>query len=104
MTTEQILQECKEVYATNYGFENYADFQHKLSIGNSNANDFQDAIELLATQLYAQKIAELFSEWILTERVGLNREKGFVYPRESWDYYDHKGLYQIFLNQLNSTK
>ncbi len=93
MTTEQILQECKKEVAEEFKQTVTIHTQYvKLWYAEKVAN------------LYAQKIAELFAEWILTERVGLNREKGFCYPRESWDYYDHKGLYQIFLNQLNSTK
>ena len=94
MTTEQILQECKNEIARKYKFSYYS----SMTLDNQ-AYYMEEAM-----QLYAQKIAELFAEWILTERVGLNQEKGFVYPRESWDYYDHKGLYQIFLNQLNKQK
>lgn len=105
--TEQILNECKNIYAMNYGFASYEDFQHKLSIGNSNAHDFQDAIELLASHLFAQRMSEKFADY-LDKLPDLNRFT--VHPRAGsgagTGIYkkENSQLYTEFITELNKEK
>ena len=91
MTQTEILNECKQQITDEYGYVRWEGVVE---------NKVEAAISELAI-LFAQRMSEKFAEWIMDARVGINREKGFVYPRESWDYYDHKELYQIFLTTLN---
>lgn len=96
MTTEQILQECKNEVARSYGhadYETLALLENKLT----NINVMGDV-----ANLYAQKIAELFAEWIRTF------EALQIEPANRQWYVESQittsELYTEFLNQLNSTK
>ncbi len=96
--TDQILQVCKREICQKYLYTDW----HKLL--NSANNQFLFIDELL--ELYAQRMSELFAEWI--------RENYFLNDNEKWCLYKYEGrtdpkeinyttseLYTLFIEQLN---
>lgn len=100
MTTEQILQECKDEISMENDYLNWSEMENDFIRDEMPYSLIKYANK--AAVLYAQKIAELFSEWIRTFdvlQVDPSNREWFVESQIS-----DEQLYQLFISQLNSTK